>query len=750
MTEISELQKEYSQWYAQRYLRLWENDISPLWDIMDKKAAEHPDWTPLERKTMQYEVIAENFTPVLFRNSPFFFETGLRFAEHRGTPDWGLPGSWMTCRNDQLVEDSAPDECRQYQACGAAGIHLWFNFWDSHHHSTNSTNIIQHGLKYFADLAQTELAQCRTEEERIFLQCAIRGIKAMKRIAERFAEEALRRLMNAEDEQERKFLSMIESAARNVPWKPAATFYEGLAVIQFLYEVVGSLEGNGLSACGRPDYVLGPLYEQDLREGRITPEEAGDLIARFLCFTDCRYDKYGNWDQSYNSQENGTALSFGGYDESGNTVCNDVTMMFLRVHRELNLLFPKIQARITRNTPQCFLSELNRNWLSGRNVIALQNDEAVIPAQIAAGKTFADASHYTIGACWEIIVEGYEHSAGANCYFNLLKILDMSIHDDPDTEQKTGAVCTKLDSCRTFDELYEIYLQNVLREIRRMCESIRKLGSLWPQVNPSPAYSASMFDCIRKHRDYTAGGGRYNPHALPLGGFANTIDSLLVIKDLCFDRKICSFAELLDAVRRDWNGADELRHHALSCRLFFGDNQPESMTLARRLYHDIYNRTRDLKNERGGSFQLAFYMAWEYLSWADKVKATPDGRRRGDVIANGITPSRTHRGMALTSVLSSVGGLDLTMAPANASLDVSLPLGGLNDEILSALERSFVAAKCMQMQLNCVSADELRLARKEPEKHWDLFVRIFGFSARFVLLPEKWQDEIISRYSYNI
>ena len=86
----------------------------------------------------------------------------------------------------------------------------------------------------------------------------------------------------------------------------------------------------------------------------------------------------------------------------------------------------------------------------------------------------------------------------------------------------------------------------------------------------------------------------------------------------------------------------------------------------------------------------------------------------------------------------------------SASLDVSLPLGKLDDKILSALVRAFVATGNMQMQLNCVSRETLADAQRHPEKHRDLFVRVFGFSARFVLLPEKWQNEIINRYSYEL
>lgn len=748
MSDITVLQEEFREYCGKRYFKNWDwKTPSPLWAVMDRRAGEHPGAAPAELKAIQYEVIAENFTPFLFRHTPFFFEMGLKPAEARGCPDYGLPASWLTHRNGKAVWEKFKTELEPYWACSRHGIHLG-GVWDSHHHSTNSTNIIGNGLESFYKEAESELKNCRTEEETIFLKSAMRGLLAVKRIAEKFAEAADEKLKTASDPEERRFLGMISNAARRVPWKPAETFYEGLAMFPFLYEVIASLEGNGLSAFGRLDYVLGPLYERDLAAGRITREEAYDLLCRALCFTDCRYNKYGDWKDAYNTQENGTAMSLGGYGDDGRPVCNEVTMMILDVHRNLNLLFPKLQLRICRETPKAFFEAANANLLAGRNVLSFLNDECIIAAQVRAGKKPEDARHYSIGACWEVIVEGYEHSAGANCYFNLLRILELSIHDKPEVIAETGVQCRRLDGSASFEELYRRYLDNVLDEVRRMCRTIEKVGRDWPRVNPSPFFSACMKDCIRKHKDYTAGGGRYNPHALPFAAFANAVDSLLVIRTLCFEDAVCSLEELLAAVRRNWEGCETLRRRAL-CAPWFGDGSPESNAFAKRFYDDLYNNTRDLKNERGGPFQLAFYEAWEFINWGKLINATPDGRKNGEVIAQGITPSHFHSDLQLTTVMNAVGKLDLTLAPANSCLNISLPLGQVSGDVLEGLERAFIASGGAQLQPNCIRREDLEDAMVHPEAHRDLFVRVFGFSARFILLPPEWQREFIARHVFS-
>lgn len=129
------------------------------------------------------------------------------------------------------------------------------------------------------------------------------------------------------------------------------------------------------------------------------------------------------------------------------------------------------------------------------------------------------------------MLEGYEHSAGANCYFNLTRIMDMSIHDHSELAS-TGIVCDKIDGSTCFEDVYQTAVENAIRAIRQMCTIMGKNGSVWPQVSPAPFFSSCLSDCLENRKDYTAGGGRYNPHGVPIGGFANFVDSLLAIREL--------------------------------------------------------------------------------------------------------------------------------------------------------------------------------------------------------------------------
>ncbi|MDX9982209.1 MAG: pyruvate formate lyase family protein, partial [Lentisphaeria bacterium] len=630
----------------------------------------------------------------------------------------------------------------------ARGVHLAAPYADAiFHHCFPYPNVVRNGLAALYRQAEAQLPDCTTPGETEFLACAMRSLLAVKRIAEKFADAAAARLETATDPAARRHLEWIARTAREVPWRPCRTFHEGLNTVWFLYEVCGSIEGIVSSLLGHLDLTLGELYRQDREAGRLTGEEAYGLVARFLMLAEAKYDMDKPVKDSVNGQEMATAITLGGCDGEGREICNELTFLLLDVHHDLRLHFPKVHCRISRHSPPDYLAAINRNFAEGRNTLALLNDDGLIPAQAKAGKHLEDARRYVAGGCWEVMIEGCEHSAGASNYFNLLRILEFSIHDHAAIEAEVGLACTRLDGAESFEEVYRRVLGNILAAIRKMCHAIGRYGSVWPQVNPSPFFSAGLADCLENRRDYTAGGGRYNPHGLPLAGFANLIDSLLAIRTLCFGNRPHSLADLLAAVRANWEGHEALRAEALAAP-HYGDNSPASNALAKRLLDDLHASTRDLTNERGGPFQLGIYVYKEILWWGQKMSATPDGRRAGDVFEPGLVPSRLRRN-EITSTIHSAAALDLSRCPADSLLTLSLPLGGTDLATLAALERNFAASGVGMLQINCVNRDELIDARKHPERHQDLVVRVAGYSVRFVLLEPEWQDEIISRTIYG-
>ncbi len=717
----------------------------PFFDVMDGYDKAHPGLNVFQLKSMQYGVIAENFRPQVFRESPFYFEVGV----NGGWEQQRNPGQWLLMRNYHLFRDFNPREYdvfieRQRQRYCLCGPYV-----DLGHNCPSFSNVLKYGLSGLYAQAEATLKQCQTKEETAFIECAMKGLLAAKRVAKSFAETAESMLKCVDDEASRRFLEMIAKTAREVPWRKPATFYEGLNTLWFLREVSGLLEGLAANSLGRPDAMLAELYRGDIESGRLTKADAYDLICRFLLPGDCHYDKdkqvvgYGG----IAGHELEITLTLGGCDEQGNEVFNDITRMFLKAYRELKLIYPKPHCRFSKNSSSEYLEIINADIIAGRSVYSLLNDDCIIPALLKAGKTIEDARRYLCTGCWDLVVESSEDMATVN-YFSLPRILEASIHDNPEEKLKARLTLEKLDGAGTFEEVYRRMFGNIIKLAREMCEQEGRNGVVWAEINPSPFFSACMSDCLKKRKDFTAGGGRYNPRTLSMVGFANIVDALLAIRKLCFELKRHSLAELLVAVRNNWQGQEALRAEVLTAP-HFGDNQPESNALAQRLHEDIYANTRDLKNERGGSFDLAYWVYREFRFWGEKMKATPDGRRDGDYLSQSLNPSRFHRIDQVTSAINSVAALDLVKCSGDSVVNILLPVNGADVKVLDQFERTCATLKLQLLQLNCVNKDELLDARVHPEKHQDLIVRICGFSAKFVALSPEWQEEFIGRNIYE-
>ena len=172
--------------------------------------------------------------------------------------------------------------------------------------------------------------------------------------------------------------------------------------------------------------------------------------------------------------------------------------------------------------------------------------------------------------------------------------------------------------------------------------------------------------------------------------------------------------------------------------------------MARRVYDDFYLFTRDLRTGQGGQYEISYYVYREYLLDAHKFAASPDGRKRGDLLAMGFAPTRYHKkGVSMAALLNSIASLDV-LKTVNHSITLQLPMGTMDSDKMDAVLRAIASCNLKHIQLNCVDLDTLRDAKEHPEMHQDVVVRVCGFSAKFTSLAEKWQDEVIHRCELNM
>jgi len=283
-----------------------------------------PALPALAMKARLHEVMAEEAMPVAFHGTPFAFECGLRSPK-----SWGMEsaGTWLRdTRYGLFVEDA--DAAARLKEHFDAGLGHYYHYVDFDHYNIGYDTVLERGL--LGLIADAEVAQPADDDAYAFLDAVVRGLRAVLRLVERFADsyEAVNPAWAA--------------ALHRVPANPPATFFEALLTLSAVREIFASFEGVGISILGCLDRHLAPYYDADIAVGRLTEAEAAELIGRYLLLTDCRFDvRHFAW------AETSTTMTLGGCDDDGRPFYHPLTRIILRAHRDLGLLNPKPQCRIS-------------------------------------------------------------------------------------------------------------------------------------------------------------------------------------------------------------------------------------------------------------------------------------------------------------------------------------------------------------------------------------------------------------------
>ncbi len=719
---------------------------------MNDFAASNPDCHPSLMKAQLHHEIAERFQPVIFPHSPFFFEMGMRFSENWGCPypTDRMPAAWLFNRNLPLIDEKPEREFLQpFNLHGEENrIGLWNVYgasgFDSDHHSIGYTKLLRVGINGILQEIVERMANPVTPHQLANLQAMEMSCRAVLRVAERFNETARVQLLLATDPQVCKFLNMIIDATERVPALPPRTFHEGLAMMWFLREVTASMEAIGISVVGHIDRLLYPLYRADIDAGRLTEDEARDLLARWMMPNDIKFHVD---DSSW--PETSTCMELGGCDENGDVVWNDLTRLIIETHHAHKFFNPKLNCRYSANSPQEYLDLISETILDGHNHFALLNDDILIPACVRAGKTIGEARLYVNGGCQETIVEGVEHSAGAYYYFNMSRVLDICLrpldHLPAKMSAESSALLPKPITADNFEEFYGDFIRIFKQLVATGAGWMAEIGKEQWKLHPCPFFSTTLSGCIDNGMDYTQGGAKYNPSGISLVGLGTLVDSLFAIKKAVYEDKKLTLDELRQCLTDNWVGHEDMRRYLKELPKF-GHGDEGIDNFAADFAKEIAEFVRTIPSERGGKFQPGFFVYYAFEWFAPFVRALPDGRQAGDLLSQGVTPHRATAPDSLTDVFHSLSHIDFRDYSGNCVLDVQLPTGSeLPVNTLSAVIRTFAALGGPTLQLNYTSVDELKDAQLHPDEHRDLVVRISGLSAHFVCLQKYVQDEIISR-----
>ena len=631
-----------------------------------------------------------------------------------------------------------------------------------------------------------------------FLGAVVISCEAAINYAHRYAELAASMAKTTMDVRRRHELEDIASACRRVPEYGAESFREACQSFWFV-QMLLQIESSGHSISpGRFDQYMYPYYKKDLDAGKLSREEAQELM-------DCVWVKLNDLNKvrdaasaegfaGYSLFQN---LIAGGQDENGKDATNDLSFMSITATEHVFLPQPSFSVRVWNGTPHEFLIRAGELTRTGIGFPAYYNDEVIIPALQSRGLTLQDARDYNIIGCVEpqksAKTDGWHDAA----FFNMCRPLELVFSNGVDKGVQIGPRTGEVESMRSYEEFENAYRAQMNYFIKLLVNADNAIDVAHAERCPLPFQSSMVNDCIKRGKSLQEGGAIYNFTGPQGFGIANITDGIYAVKKLVLEDKkytLGFFKEALDnnfgqdmdsamaakltqqvaesivAAGKDLS-ADDIKTVYLTVKANkaseadrkkyaqlleditalekFGNDEDEIDAFAREMAYTYTKPLEGYKNPRGGIFQAGLYPVSANVPLGAQTGATPDGRLAFTPIADGVSPAAGRDVKGPTAAANSVSRLDHYIASNGTLFNMKFHPSALEGrsglESFVALVRGYFDQKGSHMQFNVVSRETLRDAQKHPEKYKSLVVRVAGYSALFTTLSKSLQEDIINR-----
>jgi formate C-acetyltransferase len=436
-------------------------------------------------------------------------------------------------------------------------------------------------------------------------------------------------------------------------------------------------------------------------------------------------------------------------DRDGRDASNEVSYLLLETIDEIHTLQPSTNIQLSRENPDSFLQAALRVVRKGYGFPSLFNADAVVRELVRQGKTLEDAREGGTSGCVEAGAFGKEAYILTG-YFNLVKILEIALHDgyDPRTRRLLGPRTGDPRTFSTFDDLFQAWSRQVRHFVDLKVSGNHVIERMYAETAPVPFLSVITDDCIARGLDYHEGGARYNTSYLQGVGIGTLADAFAAIRHQVFEAKALTMEELLKALDSDFAGNEPLRQRLLHKSPKYGNDDDRADSLMRSAFDAYHGAVEGRPNGRGGRYYVNMLPTTCHIYFGQVTGATPDGRRAGKPLSEGISPVQGSDRLGPTAVFQSAAKMPHHMTGGtllNQKFSPAILEGEENLRKLGQMVRAYFKMGGHHVQFNVVDAATLRAAQEDPEKHRGLIVRVAGYSDYFTDLSRALQDEILSR-----
>lgn len=603
-------------------------------------------------------------------------------------------------------------------------------------------------LDYFSDASAYEKAE---ELKAMDIAC-----DAIIMYANRHADE-LEKLAASENNSDRKKeLSEMAAICRKVPAYKPETVHEMLQHYWFIHlGVITELNPWDSFNPGRLDQHLYPVYKKEVEAGTLSQQKLDELLGCFwIKFNNHPAPpKMGVTASESNTYTDFCLINLGGVKADGSDAVNEMTYILLDTIKEMRLLQPSSMVQISKKSPDRFIHKTLDIIRTGFGQPSCFNTDAIIQELLRQGKSLEDARNGGASGCVETGAFGTE-AYWLTGYFNLPKILELTLNDGFDTRTSTqvGLRTGSASDYGSFDDLMEAFRAQVryIADIKiRGNNVIEKTFASWL---PVPFLSLLVDDCIAEGTDYNCGGARYNTSYIQGVGLGSITDMLASIKYNIYDNGRFSWDKVLTALQANFEGFEEMQHDFIYETPKYGNDDDYADELAVSVFEIYYDSVNGRPTSRGGVHRINMLPTTCHVYFGSVTGATPDGRYAGKPLSEGISPSQGVDSHGPTAVIKSASRID-HLRTGGTLLNQKFSPSFFEDEEsynhLTALIRSYFSLDGHHIQFNVVNAETLKDAQKHPELYRDLIVRVAGYSDYFNDLGEDLQNEIINRTEHQ-
>ncbi len=473
------------------------------------------------------------------------------------------------------------------------------------------------------------------------------------------------------------------------------------------------------------DVFITPYYDADIAAGRTTEAEFREQLKHFLW-------QWGSINNYWNQP-----VGLGGTNPDGSSAFNHVSKIVMDVMDECNLPTPKFLVKIAPNTPDWAMDRLMDLARRHRSVSFIGEEPTAKALKKWWGASDEDCRTMVVRGCYEYGLRDSVNGTGVG-YINFLKIIETMLAEG--TEHSS------------FEAFKAAYLKRLTETTVRCREIAFVFEKHLADMNPAMMMTLATEHALQTRRDGFANGcPRGNTTSILSVGTGTVVDALLAIKELVYEKRQFTVAQLGKLMADNWAGQEALRLRMLRSKRKWGTNDPEANAIGREIIKTYGAQLNGVPNSRGGVFLASGHCARQFIELGRKTGATPDGRRKGEEMSKNLSPTMGADTEGVTALVNTLGNSGTTVVdlPGDYPLDVMMHpsqcAGQAGLEAMKHIVRQFHANGGSVVQFTVFSAEELRDAQAHPARYENLQVRVCGWNVRWNDMPKSEQDKYIER-----